>query len=125
VAAGAADIQRLIDARHLQQVAADVETPQVLLAAAERHIRAARLAAEHDHEGAYSMAYDAVRKAPTALLVHQGLRPTTAGGHIVVADSVRAPFPGAPGMATLAWLRGRRNQAEYLQPRSFDPHPPR
>jgi HEPN domain-containing protein len=121
---GAADIQRLIDARHLQQVAADVETPQALLAAAERHIHSARLAARHDHEGAYSMAYDAARKAATALLSHQGLRPTTAGGHIAVAEAVRAQFPGVPGLASLDRLRRRRNQAEYPQPRSYDPiHP--
>lgn len=118
---GAADIQRLIDARHLQQVAADVETPQALLAAAERHIRTARLAAEHDPEGAYSVAYDAARKAATALLSHQGLRPTTAGGHVVVAEAVRAQFPGVPGLASLDRLRRRRNQAEYPQPRSYDP----
>lgn len=121
---GAADIQRLIDVRHLQQVSADTETPQALLAAAERHIHTARLAAEHDHEGAYSMAYDAARKAATALLAHQGLRPTTAGGHIAVAEAVRAQFPGVPGLASLDRLRRRRNQAEYPQPRSYDPiHP--
>lgn len=70
---GAADIQRLIDARHLQQVTADSETPQALLAAAE---------------------------------------------------AVRAQFPGVPGPASLDRLRRRRNQAEYPQPRSYDPvHP--
>jgi hypothetical protein len=59
------------------------------------------------------MAYDAARKAATALLTHQGLRPTTAGGHIAVAEAVRAQFPGVPGLASLDRLRRRRNQADY------------
>jgi hypothetical protein len=67
------------------------------------------------------MAYDAARKAATAPLAHKGLRPTTAGGHITVAEAVRAQFPGVPGLASLDRLRRRRNQAEYPQPRSYHP----
>lgn len=67
------------------------------------------------------MAYDAARKSATALLAHQGLRPTSAGGHIAVVEAVRAQFPGVPGLTSLDRVRRRRNQAEYPQPETYDP----
>jgi hypothetical protein len=84
-------------ARHLQQVVSDPDTVDALLASARRHIASARLTVEQDPEAAYSLAYDAARKGATALLNHQGLRPTTAGGHLAVVDTIRAQFPGVPG----------------------------
>ncbi len=67
------------------------------------------------------MAYDAARKSATAVLNHQGLWPTSAGGHIAVVDAIRAQFPGVPGLTSLDRLRRRRNQSEYPDPRSYDP----
>jgi hypothetical protein len=95
---GEEQIARLIEQRYLQQVAADTETAAALLASAARHVESA-----------------------TALLAHQGLRPTTTGGHIAVVDAVRAQFPGVPGLTSLDRLRRRRNQAEYPNPTSYDP----
>jgi uncharacterized protein (UPF0332 family) len=92
-----------------------------LLASARRHVDSARLTAESDPEAAYSLAYDAARKSATALLAHQGLRPTTAGGHLAVVDVMRAQFPGVPGLTSLDRLRRRRNQAEYPDPTGYDP----
>ena len=92
-----------------------------LLTSARRHVGSARLTAEQDPEAAYSLAYDAARKSATALLNHQGLRPTTAGGHLAVIDAIRAQFPGVPGLTSLDRLRRRRNQAEYPDPRGYDP----
>jgi hypothetical protein len=40
-------------------------------------VESARLTVVQDPEVAYSLAYDAGRKSATALLNHQGLRPTT------------------------------------------------
>jgi hypothetical protein len=60
-------------------------------------------------------------RARAALLNHQGLRPTSAGGHIAVVDAIRAQFPGVPGLTSLDRLRRRRNQAEYPDPGSYDP----
>jgi hypothetical protein len=34
---------------------------------------------------------------------------------------MRAQFPGVPGLTSLDRLRGRRNQAEYPSPTSYDP----
>lgn len=57
------------------------------------------------------MAYDAARQALTALLAHQGLRPTTKGGHYAVERAVRAQF--GPGFRQFGALRRRRNELEY------------
>lgn len=118
---GEEQVARLIEQRHLQQVTADSETAVALLASAGRHVESARRTADADPEAAYALAYDAARKSATALLAHQGLRPTTAGGHIAVVDAIRAQFPGVPGLTSLDRLRRRRNQAEYPSPTNYDP----
>jgi HEPN domain-containing protein len=120
-AKGEAQVIQLLEKRHLQRVVADSETVTSLLASARRHVDSARLTAESDPEAAYSLAYDAARKSATALLAHQGLRPTTAGGHLAVVDVMRAQFPGVPGLTSLDRLRRRRNQAEYPDPTGYDP----
>jgi hypothetical protein len=118
---GAEQVTALIDARHLQHVVGDSETVGTLLASSRRHVESARMTVSQDPEAAYSLAYDAARKSATALLNHQGLRPTSAGGHLAVVDTISAQFPGVPGLASLDRLRRRRNQAEYPDPRSYDP----
>jgi hypothetical protein len=67
------------------------------------------------------LAYDAARKAATALLALQGLRPTTGGGHIAVVETIRAQFPDVPGLKSLDRLRRRRNDVEYPDPGRHDP----
>jgi hypothetical protein len=116
---GEATVTRLIDNRHLQRVAADSDTASSLLASAKRHAASARLTVDGDPEASYSLAYDAARKASTALLVHQGLRPTTAGGHLAVVEIMRAQFPGVPGLTSLDRLRRRRNQASTRIPQAM------
>ena len=59
-------------------------------------------------------------RPPPALLAHQGLRPTTAGGHIAVVEAITAKFPGVAGLKSLDRLRRRRNQAEYPDPAGYD-----
>lgn len=117
---GELTVIRLIEERHLQRVAADSETAATLIASARRHVGSARLTAETDPEAAFALAYDAARKSATALLAHQGLRPTSAGGHLAVVDVMRAQFPGVPGLTSLDRLRRRRNQAEYPEPTNYD-----
>lgn len=55
------------------------------------------------------------------MLARQGLRPTTAGGHLAVVDAVSAQFPGVAGLKSLDRLRRRRNQGEYPDPAGYDP----
>ena len=87
---GGAVIEAMIGKRRLQWVVADAETVAGLLAVAGRHLESAKLTASNDPDGAYSLAYDAARKSATALLAQQGLRPTSSGGHVVVAEAMRA-----------------------------------
>lgn len=118
---GSEVIERLLDDRHLEEVPADAETVDRLITTARRHIASATTNAESDPEGALALAYDAARKTATALLGHQGLRPTSAGGHIAVVDAINAQFPGVEGLRSIDRLRRRRNQAEYPDPRDYDP----
>jgi HEPN domain-containing protein len=69
------------------------------------------LAIERDPDSAFVLAYDAARQALTALLAHQGLRPTTKGGHYAVEQAARAQF--GPGFRQFGALRRRRNELEY------------
>ena len=118
---GEEQVAGLVQQRHLQQVVADPRTAAALQASAGRHVESARRTVDADPEAAYALAYDAARKSATALLAHQGLRPTTSGGHIAVVDAIRAQFAGVPGLTSLDRLRRRRNQAEYPNPTSYDP----
>lgn len=118
---GAERVEELIARGELQRVAGGADSVMALLEMSSRHIEAAKKGVEVDPAGAYTLAYDAARKASTAVLAHQGLRPTSRGGHIVVVEAVEAQFPGVPGMKSLDRLRRRRNQAEYPDPAGYDP----
>jgi len=118
---GSAVIDRLLDQRQLQRVPADSPTVEALIASSRRHIATASGSTTTDPEAAYSLAYDAARKAATALLTHQGLRPTSSGGHIAVIEALDAQFPAVPGLKSLDRLRRRRNQSEYPDPAGYDP----
>lgn len=118
---GAAVIARMVQHRRLQQVVTDPASVSALLVSARRHVESARLTIDVDPEAAYVLAYDAARKSASALLTQQGLRPTTAGGHIAVVNAMRAQFPGVAGLKSLDRLRRRRNQAEYPDPAGYDP----
>lgn len=118
---GSEVVGRLLDARHLERVPADVDTVAALIASARRHIASAVTTGSDDPEGAFTLAYDAARKTATALLAHQGLRPTSGGGHIVIVEAMNAQFPGVAGLKSIDRLRRRRNQAEYPDPQQYDP----
>lgn len=100
---------------------ADAATVEGLIESARRHVATAGTATTNDPEGAFALAYDAARKAASALLAHQGLRATTTGGHIVIVEAMNAQFPGVAGLKSIDRLRRRRNQAEYPDPSNYDP----
>ena len=118
---GSEVIERQLEDRHLEAVPADADTVERLIETARRHIASATTNAASDPEGALALAYDAARKTATALLAHQGLRPTSAGGHIGVVEAINAQFPNVEGLKSIDRLRRRRNQAEYPDPREYDP----
>lgn len=118
---GRQHVEALIGAGELQKVVGSGDATAVLLDMAADHVVAAKACIKLDPAGALSLAYDAARKAATAVLAHQGLRPTTKGGHIAVVNAVESQFPGVPGLRSLDRLRRRRNETEYPDPEQYDP----
>lgn len=108
---GDAEVEGLIAAGELQKLTGDAATGERLLEKAATTLETARSAIERDPDSAFVLAYDASRQALTALLAHQGLRPTTKGGHYAVEQTVRAQFGG--GFRQFGALRRRRNELEY------------
>src|SRR5680860_1725186 len=92
---GDAEVEALIASGDLQKLTGDAANGERLLEKAAVTLDTARSAIERDPDSAFVLAYDAARQAVTALLAHQGLRPTTKGGHYAVERSARAQFgPG-------------------------------
>lgn len=117
---GESAIQGWLEAEKLQQVPAPEGVANDLLETARRHLASAEKILADDPEGALTLAYDAARKAAAALLAHQGLRATSDGGHVVVADAMKAQFGDIPGIRSLNRLRIRRNEVEYPK-QDYDP----
>src|SRR5690606_8421157 len=82
---------------------------------ARAHISLSEQGTEADPVGSFQLAYDAGRKALASLLVAQGLRPTSKGGHLAIQDAVDAQF--TPGLEDVVrhfrWMRRVRNDSEY------------
>jgi len=108
---GEAEIEALIAEGNLQKLSGAAANGTRLLNKAGVTLGTARSAAERDPDSAFVLAYDAARQALTALLAHQGLRPTTKGGHYAVEQAARAQF--GPGFRPFGALRRRRNELEY------------
>ena len=108
---GAIEIEGLIADHELQKLTGEAANGEFLLAKASTTLATARSAIESDPDSAFVLAYDAARQALTALLAHQGLRPTTKGGHYAVERAARAQF--GQGFRQFGALRRRRNELEY------------
>ena len=110
-ARGVADVERLLRDGMLQQVPGAEAQGQPWLDRAGRTLAAAASLADVEPASACTLAYDAARFACMALLAHQGLRPTTRGGHVSVEEVVRAQFGDA--FKPFRDLRLRRHELEY------------
>ena len=108
---GEGEVEALIAAGDMQKLTGDAANGERLLEKAAVTLETARSAIERDPDSAFVLAYDAARQALTALLAHQGLRPTTKGGHYAVEQAARAQF--GPGFRQFGALRRRRNELEY------------
>lgn len=108
-------IERMLADQHLQRVPPSREHAEQLLAQARRYVESARTIVATDADGAYVLAYDAVRKALTAILENQGLRATSRGGHIALIDAVVAQLDPPLGgtLRPVDRMRSRRNRLEY------------
>lgn len=108
---GRDEIDGMISQGELAHVAPSDELAERFFEEADRHLASANAIKTTDPAGGYQLAYDAARKACAALLAVQGLRATSAGGHIAVQDVVRAQFRGV--FAQFPTLRRVRKQSEY------------
>lgn len=108
---GESEVEALIASGDLQKLTGDAANGERLLEKAAVTLETARSAIERDPDSAFVLAYDAARQAVSALLAHQGLRPTTKGGHYAVERAARAQF--GPGFRQFGALRRRRNELEY------------
>ena len=108
-------IEQMLSAGDLQRVPASREHADRLLEQARRHVSSTQNAAVADPEGAYALLYDAARKALTAILENQGVRPTSRGGHLAVYHAVRAQLDPPMGRVLLPFdrMRRRRHDVEY------------
>ena len=112
---GRASVDRMLADGELQRVPASREQADRLLAQARVHVASALKVCDSDPPGGYALAYDGARKALTAILVNQGLRPTTRGGHLAVSEAVRALLDPPMGRILRQFnrMRIRRHDAEY------------
>ena len=113
---GRDDIDALLANGELDRVQPSTSLGERMLEEARAHLRSARLLIDDDSVAAFSLAYDAARKASAALLAVQGLRATSRGGHIAIQDAVRAQFGGdggVPAFRAFPRLRRTRNNFEY------------
>jgi len=112
---GRAGIDRMLAAAELQRVPPSREQADSLIAEARTHLTSAASICDQDPPGAYALVYDAARKALTAVLENQGLRPTTRGGHLAAYDAVRAQLDPPLGKILRPFdrMRRQRHDAEY------------
>jgi hypothetical protein len=99
----------------LQRVPASRGQAERLLAQARVHVASALKVCDEDPPGGYALAYDGARKALTAVLENQGLRPTTRGGHLAALEAIRAQLDPPMGRVLRQFnrMRTRRHDAEY------------
>lgn len=108
-------IERMLADGELQRVPASRQQADRLVIQARAHLASAVTICGNDPAGGYALAYDAARKALTAILENQGLRPTTRGGHLAVLEAVRAQLDPPMGrlMRRFNRMRTRRHDVEY------------
>lgn len=108
-------IEDMLTRRHLERVPANPGDAQHLLERAATHLETAAHMADSDPEIAYDALYAAARKALTAVLRQQGLRPTRAGGHEAVIEAAFAQLdpPAGPALRPYRRLKRTRSKGDY------------
>jgi hypothetical protein len=108
-------IEDLLERGHLETTPGNEDEAVHLMAKARAHLRTAGSVVEDDPEIACDALYAAARKALTALLVQQGLRPTRAGGHEVTIEAATAQLvpPLGEVLRPFRRLKRRRGQGDY------------
>jgi hypothetical protein len=113
---GRDEIEGFLAAGELERVEVDLDGAKRVLADCRRHLDSVAEIKDTDPLGGFQLLYDAARKAATALLQAQGLRPTTDGSHVAVRDSMLVQFGDLSGgdiFRHFDRLRRRRRDSEY------------
>lgn len=112
---GRTTVDALISGGRLERVPASRQAAEAEVARSRTHVDSAKRLVSTDPEGAYTLAYDAARRALAAVLQNQGLRATSRGGHTAVYEAVRAQLdpPLGPVLRPFNRMRVRRNEVEY------------
>jgi hypothetical protein len=112
---GRDEILAMLDQGEMTQVVADPNFADRQLTAARRHVKSAGTLCDDDPELAYAAVYDAIRKALSAMLQAQGLRPTTEGGHLAVQRAIHAQFGASMGalLRPVDRIRTARHAIQY------------
>lgn len=114
-------IERMLDARELQRVPPSRDHADRLVEQARTHLASADAVCDVDPPGGYALVYDAARKALTAALENQGLRPTTRGGHRAVYEAVSAHLDPPLGSTLRPFDRMRRQRHDVEYPPTDSP----
>ena len=106
------DLADLLRERRIETVAADPDQAGLLREQAAAHLASSRMIGHTDVAGAFSLAYEAIRKQLTALLLEHGFRAKSAGSHSATAQAAAKLLKGfdADGFE---WLRLVRNATSY------------
>ena len=121
-ATGRADVDDLVERGHLEKVAPSTANADRLIGEANRHLRSAELLSEEDPAGAYDLLYAAARKSMAAALAVQGLRATSAGGHVAVERPLQPSSVGQETWSGLSGLFGLE-WGSWDEPSSDEEHP--
>ncbi|CAN5164382.1 hypothetical protein BH20ACT13_BH20ACT13_05770 [soil metagenome] len=114
---GEADVEALVAEDVLARVPADLEEARRELAATEMHLQGAEAAAAVDPTGAFTLAYDAARKAVVAHMRASGLRVRSRfGAHYQTGRYARAALTGRgvdEHVVAFVDMRAVRNDTAY------------
>ena len=106
------DLAELIKERRIETVARDPQQVAALREQADAHLASSRMIGHTDVAGAFSLAYDSIRKHLTALLLEHGFRAKSAGSHAATGQAAAKLVPGFDTDG-FEWLRLVRNATEY------------
>ncbi|MEX2422005.1 MAG: hypothetical protein WD670_09340 [Actinomycetota bacterium] len=112
------DLEALVKEGRIERVEADTSAARDKLEEAKHHLDSAALIAETDPAGAYSLLYDAARKAVDAHMLMSGYRVSRSrlGGHEATAryaSSALGSGPHGESARRFDRMRRNRNRSEY------------
>ena len=106
------ELADLIKEGRIESVPPDPAQVAMLREQAARHLVSSRAISDSDPAGAFSLAYDAIRKELTALLLDHGFRARSAGSHTATGQAAAVLLPTFDEDG-FEWLRTVRIATEY------------